>query len=313
MSRSMKQVDILLATYNGRTYLPELLDSLVGQSHSYFRIIVCDDCSTDGTFEWLQEWKNSASVPMELHRNPGNLGVIRTFSKLMEFSRAPYVMFCDQDDVWKQDKIEVTLAAMVEAEEQTGAAPVLVHTDLEVVDSNLERMHASYWKFAGIHPEKTTTLNRLLVQNVVTGCTAMMNRALIEACGPIPHGAIMHDWWVALAAAAFGVIVPLPHKTIYYRQHAANCLGAKKFYSLPSLMQALQRQRSMDLKKRRQSQKFASAYHHMLSDRQLEIVENYTQMPDRFFLTRIALMFRYRYYRQGFARNAAAAFLEVLP
>jgi len=310
----METVDILLATFNGENYLRELMDSLANQSYSNIRIIVCDDCSNDKTLSILKELQRNFPVPIELHPNRNNIGIIRTFSKLMELSRARYVMFCDQDDIWKTDKVEKTLLAMQAAEEQEAVnKPVLVHTDLEVVNEAIKQINSSYWSFTRICPQKTTQLNRLMVQNVVTGCTVMMNRALVDACGPIPHGAIMHDWWVALVASALGKVVVLPETTIYYRQHASNCLGARKFFSFSSIRDSFKRQKSMNQKKRRQAQKFASVYHNVLSDDQLQLIENYTTISDKSLLKQIIWTIKYRYYRQGIARNLASFVIEVIP
>ena len=65
---------------------------------------------------------------------------------------------------------------------------------------------ASFWKYIRIKPVHAESLNRLLSQNVVTGCTMMANRLLIRLAKPIPEEAFMHDWWMALTASAFGKI-----------------------------------------------------------------------------------------------------------
>jgi hypothetical protein len=105
--------------------------------------------------------------------------------------------------------------------------PVLVHTDLVVVDAELELLDGSFWNYQGIHPE-LNRLNRLLMQNTVTGCTAMINGPLREMGSPVPSEAIMHDWWLALVSSAFGRIVPVREATVLYRQHGRNETGARR-------------------------------------------------------------------------------------
>jgi hypothetical protein len=113
-----------------------------------------------------------------------------------------------------------------EAEADPGTA-VLVHTDLTVVDEQLGVIDESLWKYQGIQPE-LDSLERLLIQNCVTGCTAMINRSLREKADPIPPEAVMHDWWLTLVASCFGRIVCLPIPTLLYRQHGRNDTGAKR-------------------------------------------------------------------------------------
>ncbi len=98
----------------------------------------------------------------------------------MKMSRAPYVMFADQDDKWLTNKVETSLDQLKAMERQYGShLPLLIHTDLTVVDSKLGELASSFWKYAGLNPNQTS-LNRLLSQNILTGCTMLMNRALVE-------------------------------------------------------------------------------------------------------------------------------------
>ena len=164
---------------------------------------------------------------------------------------AQYYMFADQDDIWHPDKVEKTLAAMKEAEEAcaqgSGAPaeeaagaegkeaeppcpiPVLVHCDMRVVDEEGQEIAPSYVKYQQMSPERCG-LNQLLVQNNVTGGAMMMNEALVQLIlsRPVPRRAVMHDHWIALAAAAFGKIVFLDEALYDYRQHGTNVLGAAK-------------------------------------------------------------------------------------
>jgi len=79
-------------------------------------------------------------------------------------------------------------------------------------------------------------LNRLIVQNSVTGCALMVNRALLDRANPIPLEAVMHDWWLALVACAFGHIAIVSEPTMLYRQHDKNQLGARKHKGIGSFL-----------------------------------------------------------------------------
>jgi len=224
-------VSILLATYNGAAYLPEQLDSLFAQTHRDWRLLVRDDCSTDATAEILAGYQEKYPGIISIVPNEGaRLGACRNFGMLLEHAEAPYVMFCDQDDVWLPDKIEVTLAAMKPLEEEFGTeTPLLVHTDLKVVDERLSPLGDSLWQYMGSTPERLTCINRVLMQNFATGCTVMINKALRDLAMPIPAGARMHDWWLALVATAFGRVAAVARPTILYRQHGKNDSGAVRW------------------------------------------------------------------------------------
>jgi len=142
---------------------------------------------------------------------------------------ADYIMLTDQDDVWLPNKIHDQMALMEKMEKSNPETPILVHSDLEVVDESLKQIHPSLMRYQGIHHTDHHSLKTLLVQNFVTGCTCLANRALIELALPVPEGVMVHDWWLALCAAAAGQIGFLPEVTVQYRQHSDNVIAAKSF------------------------------------------------------------------------------------
>lgn len=224
----MDRIDVLLATYNGAAFLEAQLESIAAQTHEDWRLMVRDDGSTDRTPEILRAFQARHPGKVEiLADGDGNLGLVRNFSRLMERSDAPYAAFCDQDDVWIPEKLELSLTKMHELEREHGAdVPLLVFTDLEVVDRNLEVIDGSFWHYANLQPGRCRSFNRLLLQNVITGCTALMNRCLVAKVGPIPGEAHVHDWWIALVVSAFGRVDYVTRPTVLYRQHGRNLLGA---------------------------------------------------------------------------------------
>lgn len=229
--RMATAIDVLLATYQGATFLRQQLDSLFAQSCQQFRVLARDDGSTDGTRAILESY--AASYPGRLSLLPSDgrrLGASGSFARLLEESRAPYVMFCDQDDSWLPNKVASTLAAMREQERIHGElTPALVCTDLRVVDERLGLIDESFWHFQRIHPRRLGRLSRVLIQNFAAGCTVMINRALADLSLPIPERAVMHDWWLAVVATRFGRVVFLPEATVLYRQHGRNDVGARRW------------------------------------------------------------------------------------
>lgn len=219
-------IEIVLATYNGEKYLKEQLDSIMCQSCQEFRILVRDDGSVDNTIEIITAYRKKYPEKIKLiaSANSGG-GAVTNFFQLVEHTTAEYVMFADQDDVWFPNKIEIMYQKMLYLEKIKGKQlPILVFSDYKLVDKKLQDM-----KFDSRNSQISAyhlTLNRLLVQNYVTGCTVMINKSLSQRFGFYDKSIQMHDWWAALIASAMGVIYHLPQELMLYRQHENNCVGA---------------------------------------------------------------------------------------
>lgn len=229
-------IAVVMPTYNGALYVEGQIRSLQRQDVTEWRLYVRDDGSSDGTRERVAALAR-VDRRIKLLEGGQRLGAVGNFGALLAHARdqgAGYVFPCDQDDVWHPTKMSRALAAMVSLERARGpATPLLVHSDLEVVNEKLETIHPSFLQFQGLRHEARRPLRILLVQNFVTGCASLLNRPLLELALPIPPICAMHDWWTALLAAAAGAIGFLSEPTLSYRQHEANEVGAGgRFFSL---------------------------------------------------------------------------------
>jgi hypothetical protein len=221
-------IEVLLATYNGAAFLREQIDSVLAQDGVTVRILARDDGSSDGTQAILDEYAAAHPDRFTVLRDAESTGSAKgNFLRLLRASTAPYVAFCDQDDVWLPLKLRLSLDAMHALAEQNGSAtPLLVYTDLRVVDAELQPISQSLWVTNRLHNATTPKLSKLLSENVVTGCTALMNRVLADRMLSMPGTAEMHDHWVALVAAGTGSLAAVPEPTVLYRQHGGNVVGA---------------------------------------------------------------------------------------
>ncbi|HYJ30780.1 MAG TPA: glycosyltransferase family 2 protein [Allosphingosinicella sp.] len=231
-------IEVALATYNSERFLPKLLDSLFAQTNQDFTLIVADDGSVDATTEILEKYSRE---------HPGRIRIVAVgrqtqgpagnFGRLLDEATADYVLLCDHDDVWLPNKISVSLERMMELEAvHPPKTPLLVHTDLTIVDADLELIYPSFFGFSNARPKQNHIL-RLLMSNVASGCTMIVNRALYERARPIPPDAIMHDHWLALVASALGAIGCIDEPTILYRLHSGNVIGVRS----PRAASALER------------------------------------------------------------------------
>jgi glycosyltransferase involved in cell wall biosynthesis len=225
----MARTDILLATYNGAKYLPALIQSIEAQEDRDYRVLVRDDGSNDGTLAIIRAWqaRDKARVALVETDVPAG-GAAANFARLMAISDAPYVLFADQDDLWRPAKVGATVAALVQAEAKRGAdIPLLAFCDLAVVDAAGGIINPSFRHFQGMDAVAGAAFHRLLTENVVTGCAMGINRAACRIGHDVPPEALMHDWWLALVCAGRGEIITMPECLIDYRQHGNNAVGAK--------------------------------------------------------------------------------------
>lgn len=232
-----------MAVFNGEKYLEEQFESIASQTYKDWRLIIRDDCSTDNSFALSKVFaKKMGSKKVILYRNNTPSGSAKkNFAKLFKDAKnSKYVMCCDQDDVWKENKIEKSVEAMKELERYYGRrTPFLVHSDVEVVDSSMNEIASSMFKMSHLLYEPA--LSQLIVQNNVTGCTMFMNRPLVKGIADIidRDEIIMHDYLAALYAAVFGKIGVIKEPLLYYRQHDNNSVGAKNSNSSKYLFSRL--------------------------------------------------------------------------
>lgn len=222
-----KTVQILLATYNGERFLHEQLDSLFRQTYQGFTILVRDDGSSDNTLKIIEEYQQKYPTKIELFSdNKKNVGATQNFGILLEQSSADYIFFCDQDDIWVNNKIEISLKKLQELESNNPNIPCMIYSDMKSIDEAGNITANSVWKQLHLHPD-FFILNRLLIQNIPHGCTMGINKAMQEIAVPIPTEAILHDHWIALLAATCGKHYAFHSPLVLLRNHTHNVTRKK--------------------------------------------------------------------------------------
>ncbi len=300
----MQYVDILLATYNGSLYVDQLLESISNQTYTNWRLIVRDDGSCDDTVSKIERFSKKNKDKVLVINKGGNLGAAQNFSELMAKSTAEFAFFADQDDVWHPDKILKTINFALSIE-NIDKSPVLVHTDLAVVDEHLKTISGSFWSYQGLRPEQGGVFKDIMIQNVVTGCTMMANKKLLDLAIPIPANARMHDWWLALVACAMGEVYFMPAQTILYRQHSRNDVGARR-YSFSAAIGKLNNisgiRNSISLTQA-QARSFHDRYLGLLSEENAYILAGFLEMEHDSFLKRRLKSAKLRLRKHGFLRT----------
>lgn len=236
----MEKIIVLLSTYNGEKYLAQQLASLLAQKDVEVEILVRDDGSQDGTVALLDKWEKNGLLKWY---TSDNLGPGKSFMHLLATAQpGNYYAFCDQDDVWMPDKLSMTMEKMKIVEHANPGKPVIVHTDMNIVDENLNVIHESFWRSSGLRPDVLRTFPYLCTCNSVNGCTILMNSAARELILEkyVEHDIIIHDVICALTVSCYGGIIEfVDAPTVLYRQHSSNVVGAMAYSKGRAIMERL--------------------------------------------------------------------------
>ena len=226
----MIKIDVVLATYNGIPYLEQQLSSLMSQSYKNFQVLIHDDGSTDGSIEVIKQYQLNYPERIVFIDDEFSSGSAKNnFEYLLRLSKSQYVMFCDQDDFWLDEKVQWAVEHIEKLAKDHLNKPIVCFSDLTVVDENLNVISGSLFKYQKTDPKLATSIRFLSCKNCVTGCTMIINRKAIDLSLPFDRNALMHDWWIALKTLEHkGVVSYMPESFILYRQHSNNQVGARK-------------------------------------------------------------------------------------
>jgi glycosyltransferase involved in cell wall biosynthesis len=299
----------LLAAYNGGEYGPELLDSLLKQTHGDFRLLVRDDGSSDQTPAVLLDYARKFQGRMEILPAGAPTGSAKgNFSILLEASTADYVLCADIDDVWFPNKVGDTLELLARAEARhSSSVPIMVYSDLAPVNAQLEPLNESYWRFKKTDPKVGLHLSQSLVCPVVLGCASGMNRALVDMVTPVPEAVTGHDWWAHLVALAFGAVHYSTDPTVFYRLHGNNLSTPREV----KLSNYVTKKNKIGIVRRGMQRRFEQAqalidrFGDGLRPEPRRIVENFVAIASQSFVERRISLIRGNYLYPDLPRNLA--------
>lgn len=222
-----ENVAVLLSVYNGERYIKEQLLSLSKQTYDNFTLYVRDDGCKDKTMYIISNFTGLNIIILQ--DDFGNVGPAESFLRMLEVVKADIYLFCDQDDYWKNFKIERAVKSTLSFS-GFHFTPYLYHSDLELVSADLDLLRVTFHKNDNVDPCDFILSNKILLQNCVVGCTVAFNKKLrdltIDNLNNNIENIQMHDWWLALHAKYFGAIEYDDVPTVLYRQHSSNVSGS---------------------------------------------------------------------------------------
>ena len=300
-------IAILMATYNGEKYLEEQIESILNQTYQDFVLYIRDDNSTDNTRKIIKKYvKKNPNKVIQVKDEKVAKGACNNFMYLLEYvyslNKYDIFMFADQDDFWLEDKVEFTVNEYkkIENKEQ----PILIHTDLNVVDSKLNIISESFFRYSNLN-ENCNKFNNYLIQNNVTGCTTLINKTLVDLIIFNINNILMHDWYFALIASAFGQVIFIGKATIKYRQHGNNVLGAKKVKGIKEIYNKLIKNNTIkeDLDKvLKQAESFRKAYYNLLDFDNKSMIDDFCNIKNVNKIKKIKIINKNKFSKHGLIR-----------
>jgi len=224
------QLSVAMCTYNGATFLEEQLNSIATQTRLPDELIVCDDASTDETCQILEKFAQRAPFAVEIHRNRQSLQVTKNFEKALHLCKGDILFLCDQDDLWRSDKVE----KMVGVFEANPNAQV-VYSDAELINERAELIGQRQWDILRLYPTQLKqwksglATDLMLGGNRVTGCMVAVRKQFVEKLMPFPTAisGCIHDGWIGFVGSVLDVIQLCEEPLTMYRQHENQQIGIR--------------------------------------------------------------------------------------
>ena len=215
-------VDILLATYNTNlTYLKIQIDSILNQSHRQIHLMISDDYSSDEKVREVLEEYAEKDDRITLYIQPQNLGYLKNFEFLLRQSDASYVMFCDHDDIWYEDKVKKSLGIL------KGRNVDLVYTDAEQIDEQGAILHKSYLSYKDMPQIEGKDDILAFSRHIAIGCSQLFTKKIKEQMLPFSEEMMAHDWLSVYLASKEKGIYCIKEPLFGYRLHNSNVFGGR--------------------------------------------------------------------------------------
>ncbi|MGB3065731.1 glycosyltransferase family 2 protein [Sphingobacterium thalpophilum] len=276
-------IDILLATFNGGEFIENQLLSIIAQTYKNWRLIVHDDGSADDTMVILKKYQ---SLDPRIHIIEDNItcqSAAKNFLHLLSYVKSEFIIFCDQDDIWFESKLQVLFDGIKSETEPTA-------------------VYCNAFAYNGIHVtrhkvslfERTTLQNSLFLNSGVQGCSLMFNRALLNEIIDFPAYIIMHDHFVTMSAISFGKLKYIDLSLMLYRQHQKNVTGNVALTFADRVRSFIDRNTTiLDRGHYEANKSFYLKFRHKFTQTQSKMFEAYLKFPDLNLLEKIYTILKY--------------------
>jgi glycosyltransferase involved in cell wall biosynthesis len=208
-------ISVVMATYNGASYIKEQLYSILCQLRVNDEVIIVDDHSSDSTLDLIEK---IGDLRIQVHRNDANIGVRRSFEKAIRLAAGDIIFLSDQDDIWHPEKIARFTEIFGRFAEVT-----LVLSDAKIIDkAGMVIVGSFFARRGGFVPGVIANL----IKNRYLGCVMAFRRVLVDRILPFPSSIPQHDMWIGLVNGIYGKAHYIDLPLVEYRRHDNNASSA---------------------------------------------------------------------------------------
>jgi glycosyltransferase involved in cell wall biosynthesis len=222
------KLSVALCSYNGEKYIKKQLESIFNQTIPVDEIIICDDGSNDRTIEIISQIQNENPTKINLHQNTKNLGCTKNFEKAIELCQGDYIFLSDQDDLWKKDKVEKTLAIFNQNPNAEG-----VFSNAELIDDsdNLIPNQTIWDSIFFLEKEFSKPIDFFNIisknGNIVTGATLCIKKQVKDFIFSFTDDIVLHDEKITTLLVLRESLYYSTENLISYRIHQNQQVGMK--------------------------------------------------------------------------------------
>jgi len=222
-----KAISVALCTYNGAAFLPEQLDSILGQHLPPNEIIICDDGSTDDTLSILEQYRQKHPAVIKVFNNKQQLGSVKNFEKAINLCSGDIIFLCDQDDIWFPHKT-VSVVNIFNRRPDIMA----VSHNLQICLADKELTNLTIWDTTGFlhylrsdYQEKNYLSHTVFFGNTVTGCALCIRKPATPVSFKQDVEDVIHDYQLGIQYLMQDNIHFQDECLGLYRQHIGQQIG----------------------------------------------------------------------------------------
>ncbi|ODM54982.1 glycosyltransferase family 2 protein [Elizabethkingia meningoseptica] len=278
----METIDILMATYNGEKYIESQILSLLAQTHKNWMLFIHDDGSVDNTIDIIRKYEKLDTRIILIQDNIkfGNAGA--NFLHLLNFSDSKYIVFCDQDDIWLEAKLELLYNKIKNKTE-----PLAVYCNAFGYNGNTITTN----KVSLIERENLS--DSLFLNSGVQGSSLMFNEELKKQIIDFPNYIYMHDHYVTMFAITFANLLYVDKSLMLYRQHSLNVTGNVPITIFDRIRSFFNKENPIiDNNHYKANQSFYDKFKNKMTKNQRELFEAYLEFPKKGFFSKILSVFK---------------------
>ncbi|KQS32601.1 family 2 glycosyl transferase [Dyadobacter sp. Leaf189] len=221
-------ISVAMCTYNGSKFISGQLRSIADQTLSVDELVVCDDGSKDNTIEIIRKFAETSGFPVRIYVNEQNLGSTKNFEKCLSLCEGDIIFLCDQDDLWRDDKVEKQVTYLTQHPDIDA-----VFSDAIMIDDDSKPIGRNIWEeiefnAAGQTKWKKGKPHEILFHGfVVTGATLTIRKSCLQRLTPFPTHVpdLIHDAWIAMVLSLENKIDFITEPLISYRIHSSQQVG----------------------------------------------------------------------------------------